>query len=127
MLDPDNDIHVWSLHYIYLPMINKHLLTWRDGWIHHPMRTESNKTPMQLWISGLHLTHFGQERIRNAHNATPVKLYHVLFIYGTITIHMKFIKRKIFIHPVLNTFLITPTGKSRQLWCRLGWTSNHTW
>lgn len=59
-LDPDNDVHMWCLHLVYLPMINKHLETWKAAWIHHPIRTEKNKSPMQLWISGLHMTNFGQ-------------------------------------------------------------------
>ena len=25
----------------------------REGWAHHPLRTEGNRTPQQLWITGL--------------------------------------------------------------------------
>ncbi|KAJ7391273.1 hypothetical protein OS493_019405 [Desmophyllum pertusum] len=66
LLDVDNDVHIWCLHYIYLPMLNNHLQTWRDAWIHHPLRTEQNKTPMQLWIGGLHFTQFGQRMLQDA-------------------------------------------------------------
>lgn len=66
LLDTDNEIHIWSLHYIYLPMLNNHLQTWKNAWVHHPLSTESNRTPMQLWISGLHFTHFGQTMLQNA-------------------------------------------------------------
>lgn len=65
MLDVDNDIDVWCLHYIYLPKLNNHLKTWRESWVYHPLRTEANKTPMQLWISGMHFTHFGQTLLQN--------------------------------------------------------------
>ena len=28
-------------------------MSWIDAWINHPLRSEKNKTPMQLWIQGL--------------------------------------------------------------------------
>jgi len=54
MLNPNDDIHLWCLHYTFLPLINRHLINWKNAWIHHPLRTERNSTPMQLWIRGLH-------------------------------------------------------------------------
>lgn len=57
---------MWCLHMVYLPMINKHLESWRASWIHHPIRTEGNKSPMQLWIGGLHNTQFGQAMMSRA-------------------------------------------------------------
>ena len=71
----DDDTHMWCLHYIYLPMMNKHLQTWRDAWVHHPLRTEGNKTPMQLWIGGLHFTHFGQTVMHSAHPVPVTEVY----------------------------------------------------
>jgi len=53
VLDPDNDIHLWCLHYVFLPIINRHLTNWRNAWVQHPLRSEGNSTPMQLWIRGL--------------------------------------------------------------------------
>ncbi len=53
ILDRDNDTHIWCLHYVFLPVINQHIRNWRDAWIHHPIRTEKNKTPFQLWVIGL--------------------------------------------------------------------------
>jgi hypothetical protein len=43
-LDPD--VHMWCLHVV--------LSVWRENWIYHPLGSEGNKTPMQLWIEGLH-------------------------------------------------------------------------
>ena len=34
-------------------MIQTHLDMFCQGWAHHNMRTEKNKTPLQLWILGL--------------------------------------------------------------------------
>ena len=53
MLNPDNALHLFRLHIIYLPRINRHLKTWQEAWIKHPMRTEHNLSPEQLWTSGL--------------------------------------------------------------------------
>ena len=53
VLNPDNDIHLWCLHYVFLPIINRHLTNWRNAWVRHPLRSEGNSTPMQLWIRGL--------------------------------------------------------------------------
>lgn len=39
---------------------------WKDAWVHHPLRTEENKTVMKLWIGGLHFTQFGQRILEYA-------------------------------------------------------------
>ena len=38
---------------VFIPVLNNHLISWKDAWINHPLRSEKNKTPMQLWIQGL--------------------------------------------------------------------------
>ena len=53
-LDLNSDIDLFSLHYVFLPRINRSLTFFIDGWNHHPLSTEKNRTPNQLWISGLH-------------------------------------------------------------------------
>lgn len=53
ILDPNNDIHLFCLHYIFIPRINRHLEMWRMAWIKHPIRTERNMTPEQLYTAGL--------------------------------------------------------------------------
>jgi hypothetical protein len=53
MLNPDDESHMWCLHYVFIPIINRHLNNWRAAYVQHSIRTEHNKTPMQLWISGL--------------------------------------------------------------------------
>ena len=54
ILHPDNEGHLWCLHYVFfLPIINKHLTSWKNAWVYHPLRTEKNKSLMQLWIRGL--------------------------------------------------------------------------
>jgi len=53
ILDPDDELDIWCLHLAFLPKINMSRKGWVDGWIMHPLRTEHNKTPLQLWIEGL--------------------------------------------------------------------------
>lgn len=53
ILDPNDDIQLWCLHHVFIPVINCHLTNWKNAWMHHPLRTERNATPMQLWITGL--------------------------------------------------------------------------
>ncbi len=53
-LDPNNDAHLWCLHFVFLPIVNNHLRNWQHSYIHHPLSSENNRTPMQLWIRGLH-------------------------------------------------------------------------
>ncbi|XP_028516339.1 uncharacterized protein LOC114575527 [Exaiptasia diaphana] len=55
-LDVLNDVHMWCLHYVYMPILNKHLEAWKNAWIYHPLRSKKNKSPIQLWILGLHYT-----------------------------------------------------------------------
>ena len=50
---PLNDIHMFCLYFVYLPRINVHLQQWVTAWIHHPLRTARNHTPMQLWTEGM--------------------------------------------------------------------------
>ena len=53
LLDVDNTLDLYALHYIFTPLIQQHLDLFRQGWAHHQMRSEGNKTPQQLWIGGL--------------------------------------------------------------------------
>ena len=54
LLDPNNDVHIYCLHHVYIPRINNHLNLWKTAWMKHPMQTEQNLTPEKLWITGLH-------------------------------------------------------------------------
>ena len=52
-LEIDNELHLFCLHFIFLPRIDRHLELFREGYDNHPLRTESNMTPIQLWLYGL--------------------------------------------------------------------------
>ena len=49
LLDPVNENHLFALHYIFLPRINKSLDAFRNGWNQHGIRTEGNHSPLQLY------------------------------------------------------------------------------
>ena len=54
VLDPDNEVDLFALHCVYLPAINNQLMRFKEGWNSHRVRTAHNKTPVQLWLTGLH-------------------------------------------------------------------------
>lgn len=49
-LDIANEVHLFSLQYVYLSRINRHLNLFRSGWDMHPLSSEGNKSPMLLWF-----------------------------------------------------------------------------
>lgn len=53
LLDVNNEIQMFCLHYVYLPRINSALNLFLNAWNSHPMSSECNLSPMQQWISGL--------------------------------------------------------------------------
>lgn len=53
LLDPLNHKHLFALHYVFMPRIQKSLDEFREGWNNHGIRTQNNKTPHQLFVSGV--------------------------------------------------------------------------
>ena len=53
MLNRNDDIDLFSLHYVYLPRINLALSQFVSTFNNHGVSTEHNMTPHQLWISGI--------------------------------------------------------------------------
>lgn len=54
LLDIDDQVHLFCLHYIFLPRINGSLKQFQDAWNNHPLSSVSQLSPNQLWISGSH-------------------------------------------------------------------------
>jgi len=50
ILNPSNDVHLFLLHKIFLPRLNRHLTDLRNAWNLHPLSTENNHSPVQLMI-----------------------------------------------------------------------------
>ena len=75
MLNVDNDIHVFCLHYVFLPRINQALKQFQAAWNQHPLSSCSNLSPIQLWITGL------SRMPSNRDTLTDVKQRWYLLIY----------------------------------------------
>ena len=52
VLQITEEVDMYALHFVFLPKLQKQLDMFRQGWCHHRLRTEGNKTPNQLWIMG---------------------------------------------------------------------------
>ena len=53
MLDATNEVHLYCLHLVYIPLINRALQEFKDQWNSHPVSTEENYSPRQLWVQGM--------------------------------------------------------------------------
>lgn len=52
MLDASNELHLFTLHFVYVPRINQTMQLFAQGHNRAPISTERGKSPLQLWISG---------------------------------------------------------------------------
>uniref|UniRef100_A0A4W5MRP9 Integrase core domain-containing protein n=1 Tax=Hucho hucho TaxID=62062 RepID=A0A4W5MRP9_9TELE len=48
LLNLDEEIHIYALHWSFLPQIQRHLQFFKDGWNQDRLRTEGNPSPLQL-------------------------------------------------------------------------------
>ncbi len=55
ILNVNSEIDLFCLHYVYIPRINDSLHWFASTWNNHPLRTESNLSPYQLWMTRPHL------------------------------------------------------------------------
>ena len=53
LLDPLDEITLFVLHFIYCPRINQSLNELTNSWNNHPLSTMHNRSPIQLWHSGM--------------------------------------------------------------------------
>ncbi|XP_066921422.1 uncharacterized protein [Clytia hemisphaerica] len=53
LLNVENVIHMWALHYVFISRINQVLLKFMSGWENHSLSSEKQRTPIQLWVIGL--------------------------------------------------------------------------
>ncbi|KAJ4942413.1 hypothetical protein JOQ06_012279 [Pogonophryne albipinna] len=52
LLDISSILHIFCCHYVFLPRIQANLDVFTEAWANHPIRTEQNMTPNQLWQVG---------------------------------------------------------------------------
>ncbi|XP_030217483.1 uncharacterized protein LOC115547416 [Gadus morhua] len=52
ILDSLCDLHLFCLHYIYLPRVRRGVREFRSQWNNHGLSTQGSQTPLQLWHRG---------------------------------------------------------------------------
>ena len=52
LLDPLNEVHLYALHFVYIPRINRSLQEFVVQWNNHPVSTENNLSPLQMYTTG---------------------------------------------------------------------------
>ena len=60
ILDHLNEHHLWALHYVFVPRINRALGEFVNSWNNHPIRTVGHKSPQQLFTAGALLLQHSQ-------------------------------------------------------------------
>ena len=50
-LNTENEADMYCLHYIFIPRINSALSSFQSAWNHHPISTENNLSPLQLYTA----------------------------------------------------------------------------
>ncbi|XP_063397451.1 uncharacterized protein LOC134681741 [Mytilus trossulus] len=53
IFDITNEYHLYALHYVFLPRINERLKSFAFQYNNHPVSTEHNRSPNQLFIQGV--------------------------------------------------------------------------
>ena len=55
-LKPENDIHIWLLHLLFMPSIDQDALEWAEAWNHHKMSfdgEERERSPHDMFFFGV--------------------------------------------------------------------------
>ncbi|MEQ2238673.1 hypothetical protein ILYODFUR_035583, partial [Ilyodon furcidens] len=53
ILDSLNEIHLFCLHFVYMPRIERATIEFRNQWNNHGLSTQNGQTPLQLWHTGV--------------------------------------------------------------------------
>lgn len=56
LLDPVDEVDLFALHFVFIPRINQQLEAFKAAYCRHRLRTEHNRTPLQLWTRGIMTT-----------------------------------------------------------------------
>lgn len=53
ILGPTDEVHLFCIHLVYIPLINNAINQFICRWNNHPKSTQRNFSPDQLWIQGM--------------------------------------------------------------------------
>ena len=54
LLDPLDEVQLFALHYVFKPRIHRALTLFATQWNNHPLSTERNRSPYQVWVQGFY-------------------------------------------------------------------------
>ena len=77
VLDPTDELHIFTLHFVFLPRINDLLHRWAQAYNRHPLETEHSSSPRQLWIESM-------LRLQNSNHAATEGVFDRGVIEGTL-------------------------------------------
>ena len=60
ILNPDSDVDIFCLHFVFAPSTNQALESFKRSWNNHKLSSEGNFTPQQLYVRGM-LERFGSD------------------------------------------------------------------
>ncbi|XP_070963595.1 UV excision repair protein RAD23 homolog [Oncorhynchus clarkii lewisi] len=52
IIDINNEVYLWALHFVFLPRVNRDLAVFASQWNRHGLRTDQRQSPLQLFVSG---------------------------------------------------------------------------
>ena len=97
LLDPLNEAHVFALHYIYMPRINKALGEFSNDWRYRSLSSERNQSPYQLWHYGMtRLIHLdpASAEIAGITGASMVLRWEHIFLKLMLQIMLKYLNQE---------------------------------
>ncbi|MEQ2274270.1 hypothetical protein XENORESO_017481 [Xenotaenia resolanae] len=53
LIDLSNMVHLFCVGYVFIPRLREDVQVFEESWNSHPLRTERNLTPNQLWMIGM--------------------------------------------------------------------------
>ncbi|XP_068712785.1 uncharacterized protein [Montipora foliosa] len=63
ILEAANELHLFALHYVFLPRINRNLQMFQEAYNRAPLSTERGCSATQLWIRGILAMAHSQRRV----------------------------------------------------------------
>ena len=80
LLNPTSEGDLFSLHFVFLPLLQKQLDIFRQTYSHHRIRGQHNKSPFQMWIEGLATLDTDEHAIQGVEHSFAVS-WELLSIY----------------------------------------------
>ena len=74
VLDTTSELHLFFLHFVYIPLINEAFPEFKESWNNYSLSTKHNLSPVHLWIQGMisrENSHYSA--VRSVHGDKQVK------------------------------------------------------